>query len=190
MFVLQTEESTHASSSKGIKASQRGQGLNFDASRRDLCNVGYFHNSATGVAPDVVRSFWLFCTLPRLSSRQVCLWNCFQRRISVCRALLRQQLTGVWKRWSLGSYSHVASCAPSCACRGLITIPRASLSGVQEESHPCLPAPEQGEHHLAEVTHLPAAPGTVFLPARGGRVTVAGWVVTSLLLFIYAGKHY
>lgn len=153
-------------------------------------NIGYFHNSATGVAPDVVRSFWLLLHLATSVQQTGLSLELFSKRISVCRALLRQQLTGVWKRWSLGSYSHVASCAPSCACRGLITIPRASLSGVQEESHPCLPAPEQGEHHLAEVTHLPAAPGTVFLPARGGRVTVAGWVVTSLLLFIYAGKHH
>ena len=94
------------------------------------------------------------CTLPGLPSRQVSV-QLFSKRISGCMAPLRQWLAGDWKHGSLGSCSHMAACASSCACRGLIAIPSAPLShACKRNLIPCTPAPEQGEHRLARVTCL------------------------------------
>jgi len=43
---------------RASKTSQGGRALNFDASRRDLCNVRDFYRSATGVASGGAWSFW------------------------------------------------------------------------------------------------------------------------------------
>lgn len=174
VFALRREEPTFAPSSKGVKTSQRGQGLNFDASGRDLCNVGYFHSSAAGV----VRSFWLLLHLARSVRPADLSVKLVSERISGGVAPLRQRLAGDWKRRYSDSCSHVASCVSSCACRASRAIAVPSARGISS----CPPAPEQGEHPLAGVT-LP--PGSVFLSDPGGSWWLRGsWVKAERFLLL------
>lgn len=78
----------------------------------------------------------------------------------------------------------MAACASSCACKGLIAIPSVPLPHVQEEFHP-LSAHFRAGRASPRRGRLPATPGSVFLPDRGGSAVVAGELGDKLTAFYF-----